>query len=74
MPDALVFAAEAAEGGSHAAFYILGLALAGWAVLVSAIGILRADRFPARAAVRNGVMLISMLLVVGATASAVLTA
>ena len=71
----VVFATEAAEepGSSHAAFYIAGLALAAWAVLVSVIGIRSADRFPPRIGTRNGVIGIGLLLVLATTASAVIT-
>ena len=70
----VVAATEAAEeGGSHAPFYLLGGLLAAWAVAISVIGIRLADRFPPKAATRSAVILVTALLVAGATASAVLT-
>ena len=75
MMHALVIAAEVAEEeGSHVAFYVLGLLLAGWAVAVSVVGIRRAADFPPRVGARNGVVALSALLVVGACATAVITA
>ena len=74
MINALMLAAEAAkEEGSHTAFYIAGGLLAGWAVLVSFIGITRPG-FPGNMAGRNVVLLISAILVLGATSTAVITA
>ncbi len=71
-----LFATEAAEepGSSHAAFYIAGVALAAWAVLVSVVGIRGAERFPPRIGTRNAIIAISLLLVLGATSTAVITA
>ena len=74
MINALMLAAEAAkEEGSHTAFYIAGGCLAAWAVLVSFIGITRPD-FPGNMGGRNIVLLISAILVLGATSTAVITA
>ena len=70
----LTFAAEAAEEEtSKTAFYVLGGAAAAWAVLLFAIG-MRSESFPGSAGAQRGVMAISVLLVIGAMASAVLTA
>jgi hypothetical protein len=52
-------------------FYVVGGALAVWAVLVSLVAIRRPD-FPSRGASR-GIMLVSLLLVIGATSTAVIT-
>jgi len=74
MISTLLLAAEAAkEEGSHTAFYIAGGLLAGWAVLVSFIGITR-PAFPGNMAGRNAVLAISAVLVLGATSTAVITA
>ncbi len=71
----IVFAAEAGEEHSdHTAFYVLGSLLALWAVGISIVGIRRPGTFPARAGARTGIVAVSLLLVLGATASAVLTA
>ena len=68
----LVLAAETAEK-SKVPFYICGGGLAAWAVIVGIIGITRPD-FPTNQAGRNGVIMISVLLVLGATSTAVITA
>ncbi|MGI8556965.1 MAG: plastocyanin/azurin family copper-binding protein [Solirubrobacteraceae bacterium] len=58
---------------SKNAFYILGGALAAWAVIVAAIGFTKPD-FPGEKGGERAVIAISALLVIGAMASAVLTA
>jgi hypothetical protein len=65
--------AFAAEETSKLPFYICGGLLVLWAVLVSALGIRAHDRFPASKGARSGVMAISVLLILAAMASAVLT-
>ena len=71
---ALMLAAEAAKAeSSHTAFYIAGGALAGWAVIVSFLGITRPD-FPGSQAARSGVIALTALLVIGATSTAIITA
>jgi hypothetical protein len=70
----LVFAATEGEEPSKTLFYVMGGALAAWAVLVSAVGITRHATFPPGRGAATGVILISALLVVGAMASAVITA
>jgi hypothetical protein len=67
----LVAAAEHAET-SKTAFYVAGIALAGWAVLLSAIGLSRPE-FPGSAAASRGVIAISAALVIAAAAAAVAT-
>ena len=69
MTTALILA-EAAEK-SKTPFYIAGGALAAWALILSALGISNHD-FPGRSG-RAGVIAISLLLVVGAMSTAVLT-
>jgi hypothetical protein len=70
----LTFAAEAAEEEpSKTAFYILGGAAAVWAIVLFALG-MRSATFPGSAAAQRGVIAISAVLVIGAMASAVLTA
>ena len=54
------------------AFHILGGILAIWAVVVAALGIFRHD-FPASAAAEKAVMAISVILVVGAISSGIIT-
>jgi hypothetical protein len=70
----ITFAAEAApEESSKTAFYIAGGLLAGWAVLVSLLGISRSDEFPGSDSAAMGIVGITVVLVLGATATAVLT-
>ena len=57
---------------SKVPFYIAGGLLAVWAVVLSAIGLSRAE-FPGEPAVARGVMAISAVLVVTAMAVAVIT-
>jgi hypothetical protein len=73
--DTLVSAVETApeEESSKTAFYVLGGMAAAWAVILFAVG-MRAETFPRSAGAQRGVMAISVLLVIGAMASAVLTA
>jgi hypothetical protein len=74
MPATLLtFAAEAAEHEpDKTAFYVLGSVAAVWAILLFAIG-MRSATFPASAAAQRGVIAVSVLVVIGAMASAVLT-
>jgi hypothetical protein len=70
----LTFAAETAEEEtSKTAFYVLGGVAAVWAILLFAIG-MRNPEFPGSVAAQRGVMAVSFVLVLGAMASAVLTA
>ena len=71
-PLALIVAAAEESEPSKTAFYLLGGALAAWAVILSAIGLSRPE-FPGETRVARGVMAISALLVVCAMAAAVLT-
>jgi hypothetical protein len=67
-------AAEAAEHEtSKTAFYVLGSVAAAWAIVLFAVG-MRSPAFPGSPAVQRGVIAISVLVVAGAMASAVLTA
>jgi hypothetical protein len=70
----IMFAAEEGAEPSKTPFYVLGGALALWALVVSAIGIRAHETFPPSKGARNGVMAISATLVVCTMASAVLTA
>jgi hypothetical protein len=64
-----------AEGGesSKAAFYILGGALAAFAVVLSVVGMRAAD-FPATPGAQRGLAAVTLLLVAGAMATAIITA
>jgi len=69
-----ILAAEAAkEESSHTAFYMAGGALAVWALVVSALGITQHD-FPNGPSGRVAVITLSVILVVAATSTAVITA
>lgn len=67
----LVLAAAEAAEKSHTLFYVVGGLLAAWAVVVSAMGIMQ-PAFPKNAGQQNGVIAISVVLVVAAMASAVI--
>ena len=70
----LTFATEAAEEEtSKTLFYVLGLVAAGWAILLFAVG-MRSEKFPASDGAYRGVIAVSFLVVIGAMASAVITA
>ena len=68
----LILAAEHAEEASPTLFYVTGGVLALWAVLVSAVGMVRHD-FPGGAVASRGVMAISALLVVAVMAASVIS-
>jgi hypothetical protein len=69
----LVAAAEAAEEHKdHTAYYVAGIVLAGWAVIVSAIGITQV-KFPTNKAGRGVVVAITAVLVLATTSMAVAT-
>ena len=69
-----VFAAEVAEEEtSKTAFYVLGGAAAVWAIVLFALG-MRSPRFPGSVAAQRGVIAVSVVLILSAMASAVLTA
>jgi hypothetical protein len=63
----------AAETTSKTPYYVAGIALAVWAVLVAFLGITRPD-FPPGPSGRAGVIAISAVLVVTTMALAVITA
>jgi hypothetical protein len=69
----IAFATEAAEEeSSKTPFYILGGVAAVWAILLFSVG-MRSATFPATAGAQRGVIAISVLVVIAAMASAVLT-
>jgi hypothetical protein len=69
----IAFAAEEGAEPSKTLFYICGGLLAAWAVIVSAIGIRSHETFPPSRSAARGVMAISVVLVLCAMGSAVLT-
>jgi hypothetical protein len=70
----ITFAAEGAEEPSKTLFYICGGALVVWALAISALGIRSHESWPPSESATRGVMTISVVLVLLAMASAVITA
>jgi uncharacterized membrane protein YecN with MAPEG domain len=68
----ITLAATEGEEPSKTAFYVAGVVLAVYAVIVGAIGITQ-EGFPRRKGQARGVMALSAVLVLAAMASAVLT-
>ena len=70
----LTFATEAVEEEpDQTVFYILGGLAAVWAIVLFSVG-MRSTSFPGSPAAQRGVIAVSVLLVLGAMASSVLTA
>ena len=69
----IVFAATEGHESSKTLFYILGGALAVFAVLISAFGISRIGTFPSSTGQARGVIGLAGLLVVAAMAAAIIT-
>ena len=70
----LTFAAETAEEEtSKTLFYVLGGAAAVWAIVLFAVG-MRSPSFPSSLGAQRGVIVVSVVVVVAAMASSVLTA
>jgi hypothetical protein len=70
----ILFAAEeAGEEPSKTLFYICGSVLVVWALVLAALGIRGHETFPPSESAARGVMTISIVLVVVAMASAVIT-
>ena len=59
---------------SHVPFYVCGGLLALWAVLVSFVGMRGHDNWPSNEGAARGIMGVSVVLVVLAMATAVITA
>jgi len=72
VPLALVILA-AEEHHSKTPYYISGIALAAFAVIISAIGISRHGTFPPTPGAARAVMGLAVVLVIATMASAVLT-
>jgi hypothetical protein len=69
----LTFAAELAEEEPNkTAFYVCGGIAAAWAIFLFAVG-MRSEKFPATQRAQRGVMAVSVLVVLSAMASAILT-
>jgi hypothetical protein len=71
--SALVLAAEAEAEPSKTPFYLFGGLLTLWAVVLSAIGMSQAT-FPATVGAKRGVIALTALFMIGAMATAVITA
>ena len=69
----LVFAQEEAEEPSKVPFYVAGILLVVWALIVATLGI-RNERFASEKRVGRAVMAVSAVLVVATMAMAVVTA
>jgi hypothetical protein len=69
----LVFAQEEAEEPSKTPFYVAGILLVIWALLVATLGI-RNERFASEKRVGRTVMAVSAVLVLATMAMAVVTA
>jgi hypothetical protein len=69
----ITFAAEAAKEPSKVLFYICGGALVVWALAVSALGIRSHESWPPSESAARGVITVSVVLVLLAMASAVIT-
>ena len=70
----LLQAAEEAAEPSKTPFYILASCLVAFALILSAVGTVRHETFPATKAVSRGIMLAGALLVAGTMFTAVITA
>jgi hypothetical protein len=66
-------AAAADEEHSKTAFYVAGLVLVAWAVIISVVGTRSAETFPPSKGARTAVCALTALLVAAAMATAVLT-
>jgi hypothetical protein len=73
MMHALLLAAAEAEEKSKVPFFIAGGLLACWAIVMFALG-MRREAFPGGQAGQRGVVAVSVVLVVAAMATAVITA
>jgi hypothetical protein len=71
--ELLLTAAEHGEETSKTPFYVAGIALTVFAVIVSAIGIRAHGHWPGSPATARGVMAICALLVAATMATAVIT-
>jgi hypothetical protein len=71
--ELLLTAAEHGEETSKTPFYVSGLALTAFAVIVSAIGIRAHGKWPSSAGVARAVMALCALLVAATMATAIIT-
>jgi hypothetical protein len=71
--QALLTIAQAEEESSKTAFYVAGIALAAFAVLVGVIGIRAHETFPSSRGAARAVMGLAVVLVAATMATAILT-
>jgi hypothetical protein len=71
--DLLATAAEGGEETSKTLFYVAGIALTVFALVIAAIGIRGHEHFPRTLGAARGVMLLAAVLVAFTMASAVIT-
>jgi hypothetical protein len=71
--DLLATAAEGGEETSKTAFYVAGIALTAFALIIAAIGIRGHERFPPTRGAARAVMGLAVVLVAATMAAAVLT-
>jgi hypothetical protein len=71
--ELLATAAEGAEESSKVPFYVAGIALTAFAVIVAAIGIRGHERFPHTTGAARAVMGLAVILVATTMATAVFT-
>ena len=73
MLELLLTAAEQGEETSKTSFYVAGLALTAFAIIISAIGIRAHGHWPSSTGTARAVMGLCALLVVATMATAVIT-
>ncbi|MBX5443344.1 MAG: hypothetical protein IRZ32_17685 [Solirubrobacteraceae bacterium] len=69
----ILAATEASEETSKAPFYIVGLALAAWAVIIGIAGMVRPN-LPSTSGPARLMVLVTVLLVAGTMSTAIITA
>jgi hypothetical protein len=73
LSSLLAVAAEGEEESSKTLFYVAGIALTVFALVIAAIGIRGHEHFPSSRSAARGVMLLAAALVAFTMASAVIT-
>ena len=73
MELATLLVLASGEATEKIPFYVLGIALAAWAVILSLFGLMRPS-FPGSVAAERGVIAFTALLVIGTLGAAIFTA
>jgi hypothetical protein len=73
LQGVLLLAAEEAAESSKVPFFIAGGAFAVWAIILFTVG-MRSESFPAGQTAQRGVVVVSVVLMAAAMATAVITA